>query len=346
MTEAVPLATTALIPLVLFPILSITNIETTAASYAHPLIFLFLGGFLLARAMERWQLHRRIAFYALKLGGQNPAYLVLSVLGTTAFLSMWVQDEYSVIYGYTPGVVTGKPIMVGGAAGREGATGRGIGIVLQEYARHRAEEIPGKTAVIQGFGNVGSHAALDLQDRGISVISASDSSGGIFDPAGFDIRALFEHKKKTGSVLDFEGSQAIEHDPQLELQCDILVLAELGGAIDETQAASLRAQVIVEGANSPVTYDADLVLRDRGVVVLPDILANTGGVIVSYLEWVQNVQHLPWTADRINRELSEKLTKACDSVFAVATGLNCSFREAAHRIATKRLKDALWITSF
>lgn len=267
-------------------------------------------------------------------------------VGTNSQVMAWIQDEYSVIYGYTPGVVTGKPPLVGGAAGRESATGRGIGIVLQEYARHRADELPGKTAVIQGFGNVGRHAALNLKDRGVRIIGVSDSSGATYNKKGIDVDALLEHKNKTGSVTDYSNGENTENAALLELTCDYLLLAALGGAVDEALAARLNAHVIVEGANSPVTYAGDLVLRDRDIVVLPDILASAGGVIVSYLEWVQNIQHMPWTEDRITEDLTSRLTKACDRVFAVATGQDCSIREAAHRIATKRLKDALWITAF
>lgn len=267
-------------------------------------------------------------------------------IGTDAQVMAWIQDEYSVIYGYTPGVVTGKPTLVGGAAGRESATGRGIGVVMQQYAHHRADELPGKTAAVQGFGNVGRHAALDLTDRGVKVIAVSDSSGGVFNKAGLDLRLLVKHKNETGSVLGFEKAKDIDNQALLKLKCDFLVLAALGGAVDETLAGRLKAEVVVEGANNPVTYTGDLVLRDRGIVVLPDILASTGGVIVSYFEWVQNVQHMPWSEDRIAEGLASRLAKACDGVFAVATGQNCSLREAAHRIATKRLKDALWITAF
>ncbi len=267
-------------------------------------------------------------------------------VGTDAQVMAWIQDEYSVIYGYTPGVVTGKPPLVGGVPGRESATGRGLAIVMQEYARHRAEQLPGKTAAIQGFGNVGRHAALDLHERGVKIIAVSDSSGGIFDPAGIEIRQLLQHKDKTGSVVGIHGSEKIERNSLIELECNYLILAALGGVVSDENADRLRADVIVEGANCPITYSADLILRDQGRTVLPDILANTGGVIVSYFEWTQNIRHVPWTQERISEELTAKLTQACDKVFAVATGQNCSYREAAHRVATERLKDALWITAF
>ena len=267
-------------------------------------------------------------------------------VGTNAQVMAWIQDEYSVIYGYTPGVVTGKPTLVGGAAGRESATGRGLGMVMHEYARHRADKLEGKTAAIQGFGNVGLHTAVDLRDRGVQVIAVSDSSGGIFNNQGIDVEALLGHKRKTGSVIGLEGMEAIEHKDLLELPCTYLVLAALGGAVDKSVAKKVKAEVVVEGANSPVTYAGDLILRDKGIVVLPDILASTGGVVVSYFEWVQNLQRLPWSEEQVNEGLATRITKACDNTFAVATGQECSYREAAHQIATKRLKDALWTTAF
>lgn len=267
-------------------------------------------------------------------------------VGTTAQVMAWIQDEYSVIYGYTPGVVTGKPTLVGGAAGREGATGHGLGMVMHEYARHRADVLQGKTAVVQGFGNVGRHAALDLRERGVQVIAVSDSTGGVFNMAGLEIDALARHKNETGSVVAFQAAETIGNMELLELPCDYLVLAALGGAVNQTIAGKVQARVVVEGANSPVTFAGDRVLRDNGVVVLPDILASSGGVIVSYFEWVQNIQHMPWPEEKIQEGLTSKITKACDNVFAVATGQECSYREAAHEIATRRLKDALWVTSF
>ncbi len=267
-------------------------------------------------------------------------------VGTNAQVMAWIQDEYSVIYGYTPGVVTGKPTLVGGAAGRESATGRGLGIVMQQYAHHRADELPNKTAVIQGFGNVGLYAAMDLMNRGVKIIAVSDSSGGVTNKAGIDVQQLVKHKNATGSVLGFDGARDIDHQALLKLKCNFLVLAALSSVVDEALARRLKADVVVEGANNPVTYAGDLVLRDRDIIVLPDILASTGGVVVSYFEWVQNIQHMPWSEEQITEELTSRLASACDAVFAVATGQNCSLREAAHRIATERLKEALWITAF
>lgn len=267
-------------------------------------------------------------------------------VGTDAQVMAWIQDEYSVIYGHTPGVVTGKPELVGGSPGRESATGDGLGVVMHEYARHRADELQGKTAAIQGFGNVGRFAASDLRNRGMLIVAVSDSTGAVHNDAGIDVEALLAHKTETGSVTGFKDAETMEGGALLELPCNYLVLAALGGAVDATGATKVKAEVVVEGANSPVTYDGDKLLRDRGVIVLPDILANTGGVIVSYFEWVQNLQHLPWPREQVQAEMVSRLTNACDHVFALATGQECSYREAAHQIATRRLKEALWVTSF
>lgn len=267
-------------------------------------------------------------------------------VGTNAQVMAWIQDQYSSIYGYSPAVVTGKPVHIGGSAVRESATGRGVAIVINEYARHRAEELRGKTAVIQGFGEVGRHAAIDLQERGVAILAVSDSRGGITNKDGLDISSLIEHQKEAGTVVGFEGADPIDRDKVLELRCDFLIPAALGGVIDKSLAKKIKAEIVVEGANAPTTYDGDAILRERGITVLPDILANAGGVIVSYFEWVQNIQQLPWNDERVAEGLLAKLGFACENVFAVATGQDCSCRAAAYQIATKRLKDALWTTSF
>jgi len=267
-------------------------------------------------------------------------------VGTNAQIMAWIQNEYSTIYGHSPAVVTGKPVIVGGSAVRERATGQGVAIVMNEYARHRANELKGTTAIIQGFGEVGRHCAIDLHNRGVAIVGVSDSRGGVANKKGIDIGALAEHQMKAGSIVGFEGAQPIDREKVLELRCNYLIPAALGGIIDKSLAKKIKADVVVEGANSPTTYDGDVVLRDREIVVLPDILANAGGVVVSYFEWVQNIQQLPWKDETVEEGLSEKLAKACENVFAVAMGQGCSYREAAYQIATKRLKDALWTTSF
>jgi glutamate dehydrogenase (NAD(P)+) len=267
-------------------------------------------------------------------------------VGTNEQVMAWIHDEYAAIYGYTPAVVTGKPLLIGGSEGRLNATGRGVGIVMQHYAGHRADTLEGTTAIIQGFGNVGQFAALDLASRGVQIIAVSDSSAGVFQMDGLKIDGLIAHKKCTGTVAGFDGAETGRSDDLIERPCDYFIPAALGGAIDGSNVDRLNAKVIVEAANNPITPDADRVLTRNGVVVLPDILANAGGVIVSYFEWVQNLQQMPWPLEKIESELTHRLERACDQVFAVSAGQSCCYREAAYDIATRRLKDAIWTTIF
>lgn len=267
-------------------------------------------------------------------------------VGTDAQVMAWIHDEYSRIYGYTPAVVTGKPTLIGGARGREGATGRGVGIVVGAYARHRAEDLKGKVAVIQGFGNVGQNAARALRDQGIVIVAVSDSGGAIMSSQGLDIDALIAHDREKDTVVGFADSKPIDQAELLQLECDFLVLAALGGVLDRTTTKKVKARVVVEGANAPTTHDGDRILNDNGIIVLPDIIANAGGVIVSYFEWVQNLQQMPWEIERVDQGLIDRLEGSCDRIFAVATGQDCTYRQAAYAIATERLKDAIWMISF
>ncbi len=267
-------------------------------------------------------------------------------VGTNAQVMAWIHDEYSRIYGYTPAVVTGKPPLIGGAKGREGATGRGVGIVLRAHAHHRAEDLNGRTAVIQGFGNVGQYTGKALRDEGVNIIAISDSRGGVTNPQGLDIDALIAHDLEADTVVGFKDAETIDGADILELECDYLILAALGGVLDQKTAQKVKARVVVEGANAPTSFDGDRVLNDNGVIVLPDVIANAGGVIVSYFEWVQNLQQMPWEAERIDQSLVNRLEGTCDRIFAVSTGKNCTYRQAAYEIATQRLKDAIWMISF
>ena len=262
-------------------------------------------------------------------------------VGTNDQVMAWIQDEYSKIYGYTPGVVTGKPILIGGSEGREEATGSGVAMVMHAHARHQAQSLDGKTVVIQGFGNVGTFAARAFHGFGMKVIAISDSKGGIHDENGLDLEAICQHRDAGGRVSTYEGAEKISNEDLLKLSCDYLVPAAMGGVIDEKIAAKIKAAVVVEAANSPTTFTGDKVLAGRGIPVLPDILANAGGVIVSYFEWVQNMQQMPWEKEKVIEQLSAKLSKAADHVFAVATGKECSYRQAAYLIATQRLRDAV-----
>jgi glutamate dehydrogenase (NAD(P)+) len=265
-------------------------------------------------------------------------------VGTNAKIMAWISDEYSKIYGFTPAAVTGKPIDLGGSLGREDATGRGVAIVIREYAKHRAEALEGKTAVIQGFGNVGRHAAHCLAELGVKIVGVSDTRGGVHNDNGLAVDALLAHKSATGEVAGFEQGQPIDGQALLELACDYLVPAALGDVVTAENAPRLQARVVVEAANAPVTHEADLYLENAGIPVLPDILANAGGVIASYFEWVQNLQQFPWTLEEVHGRLAQKLEHAVAEVMALATGQGCSLRDAGYMIATRRLKDALWMS--
>jgi glutamate dehydrogenase (NAD(P)+) len=267
-------------------------------------------------------------------------------VGTNAQVMAWIQDEYSKIYGYTSAVVTGKPIETGGSQGREEATGRGVAIVLSEFAKHTGKSLEGKTVAIQGFGNVGSHAARILQEIGMRVIAVSDVRGGIHRPAGLPIEKVLAHCKKTGSVVGYPGTEAITNEALLAMKCDYLVPAALGGVIDKGNARQVRAKVIAEAANGPVTDPGNRILCERGVTVLPSILVSSGGVTVSYFEWVQNLQQFSWSLETVQQRLREKMQTAASAVFKAAGERNCAYREAAYQIAAKRLKDALYAAGF
>lgn len=267
-------------------------------------------------------------------------------VGTNAQTMAWIQDEYSKIYGHSPAVVTGKPIVTGGSQGREEATGRGAVIVMDDYARHTGKSLDGATVAIQGFGNVAVHAARTLVDRGARIIAMSDSRGGVARTGGLDISKLEQHRKLAGTVCGFAGTEAIDNKQLLSMECDYLVPAALGGAIDEANASNVRAKVVVEAANQPVTHTADEILSERGIVILPDILANAGGVIVSYFEWVQNLQQMSWDLDTVRGRLERRLQTATEGVFARAGDEKCSLRDASYQIATERLKEAAFITGF
>lgn len=267
-------------------------------------------------------------------------------VGSNAQVMAWIQDEYSKIYGYSPAVVTGKPIETGGSPGREDATGRGVSIVMEEYAKHRQESLEGKTVAIQGFGNVGSHAARILNENGMKVIAVGDVRGGIFNSRGLAIEKVLAHHKKAGTVAGCDGAEPISNDNLLELECDYLIPAALGGVIGDFNAGRVRAKVIAEAANGPVTDQGNQILCERGIPILPSILTNAGGVTVSYFEWVQNLQQFSWSLEEVERRLRDKLTRAAKAVFQLAGGEQCSYRQAAYTIATRRLKDAFFAAGF
>jgi glutamate dehydrogenase (NAD(P)+) len=261
-------------------------------------------------------------------------------MGTDAQTMAWMMDAYSARYGYTPAIVTGKPVELGGSYGRDAATGRGVVYCLREAARDLRIDLQGATVAIQGFGNVGSWTARLIGETGARVVAVSDVRGGVHREDGLDVQALFDHASESGSVVEAPSTVAIGNDELLELDVDVLVPAALEKVITAENAERVRARVIVEAANHPVTPAADAVLVDDGRVVIPDILANAGGVTVSYLEWVQNIQQFRWDEPEVNEELDKKMSRAWKTVHSRSTVEGISLRLAAFAIAVERVEKA------
>ena len=261
-------------------------------------------------------------------------------VNTNAQVMAWLMDQYSKYHGHSPAVVTGKPIDLYGSAGREEATGRGVVLMCREALADLGRSIEGSDFVIQGFGNVGSWAAQILHRLGGRVIAVSDVGGGIHNPAGIDIDALRGHVTTTGSVIGFADCAPIDNDSILLLECDVLIPAALGGVLTAENAREVRTHLIVEGANSPTMPDADLIFREREIPVVPDILANAGGVTVSYFEWVQNNQQFTWTEERVNTELESTMVSSYRTVREIATTKKLPLRTAAFTLAIGRVGKA------
>jgi glutamate dehydrogenase (NAD(P)+) len=262
-------------------------------------------------------------------------------MGTDEQTMAWILDTYAMTQGRTvPGVVTGKPILVGGSAGRRDATGRGLVYVLSQAVREVGLELRGARVAIQGFGNVGSVTARLLWREGATVIGVSDAGGGVFNPKGLDIRALASHAAQAGTVAGFADADLLSNTELLEVPCDVLVPAALGGQLTERNADRVHAKIIVEGANGPTTPEADSILTDRGILVIPDILANAGGVIVSYFEWVQGLQYHFWRESEINSRLQEIMTRAFNQVNATAKRERVDLRTAALMVGIGRVAEA------
>jgi glutamate dehydrogenase (NAD(P)+) len=262
-------------------------------------------------------------------------------VNTNAQVMAWIMDEYSKIHGFSPGVVTGKPVDLFGSRGREEATGRGVVFALEEYLKDAGKgQIGGKTFAVQGFGNVGSWACRFLYERGGRIVAVSDAHGGIRNPDGLDIPKLIEHVKATKSVPGFAGTDAISNEELLLSDVDVLMPAALGGVITEDNANGVRARIVLEAANAPTTPKADEMLAERGVVVLPDIYVNAGGVTVSYFEWAQNIQQFSWEEERINSELARHMREAYATLARVVRERKVSFRTAAFIVAIGRVGRA------
>ncbi|HUN80580.1 MAG TPA: Glu/Leu/Phe/Val dehydrogenase dimerization domain-containing protein [Phycisphaerae bacterium] len=266
--------------------------------------------------------------------------IVAPDVNTNAQVMAWIMDEYGKKHGYTPAIVTGKPVNLGGSLGREEATGRGTTIITREACKALRIDLKKSTVAVQGFGNVGSWACRFLHELGAKIVAVSDVHGGVIDKAGLDIPKLVEHCKKTGSVTGFSGAQAITNDELLTLDVNILIPAALGGAIDTHNVRDVKAKMVIEAGNSPITPAADEVLQERDVTVVPDILVNAGGVTVSYFEWVQNLQQVRWDLEHVNTELEKKMVAAWQSVYSIHQDQNISLRMAAYVAALNRVAEA------
>jgi glutamate dehydrogenase (NAD(P)+) len=261
---------------------------------------------------------------------------------TDSQVMAWIMDTYSMTHGSSaPGVVTGKPLFLGGSFGRNEATARGCLFVIRSACEITGIKLNRATVAIQGFGNAGSIAAELIAAGGSTIIAVSDSRGGILNRAGLNVPELLAHKAKTGSVVGFPNSNPISSEAVLELQCDILIPAAMENQITLENVDHIQARIIAEAANGPTTPDADVILHQRGVLVIPDILANAGGVTVSYFEWVQDLQELFWDEDDVNRRLERVMVKAFIDVHASAKKYNVDMRTGAYIVGIERVANAM-----
>ena len=270
-------------------------------------------------------------------------------VNTNAQVMAWMMDEFSLLHGYSPGIVTGKPLAFGGAPGRESATGRGVVYVLDALCTHLGLDLSQQRVAIQGFGQVGSWAAREMAERGATVVAVSDVNGGVVRPEGLDVAALVALVKAGGSVVDAagrDGVEAVGNPELLELDVDVLIPAALGPVITDANAERIRARIVVEAANYPTTPGGDKILGDRGVVVVPDILANAGGVTGSYFEWTQNIQQFTWKEDRFLAELADRLAKACRDTQAFADEHHVTLRTAAFALGVQRVAEAVTLRGY
>ncbi len=261
-------------------------------------------------------------------------------VNTNAKIMAWIMDEYGRKHGLSPACVTGKPIELGGSKGREQATGRGLFHIAHRVFDDHKLSIKGAKVVVQGFGNVGSWVANFLHDAGAKVIAVADAEGGVFNPAGLDIPKLRLYAVDKPSVAGFSGGEALDTREIFTLPCDMVVPAALGGVITPDIAKRIQAKIVLEGANNPVTPEADVILNERGIIVIPDILANAGGVIVSYFEWTQNLTQFYWDEDEVYQKLEKTLNSAYAAVAKIMREHKVNMRQAAFILGVKRVYDA------
>jgi glutamate dehydrogenase (NAD(P)+) len=262
-------------------------------------------------------------------------------VNTNAQTMAWLMDEYGKLHGHTPAICTGKPIALEGSYGREAATGRGCVYVFREAAPHLGLSPADTSFVVQGYGNVGSWAARIMQQLGAKMVAVSDANGAIRSDGGIDANALHDHIfKDGGKITEFEGTDPIDPNDLVEVPCDVFIPAALGGMIHEGNADRMKCKVLVEGANSPTTPAADEILREKDVYIIPDVMANAGGVVVSYFEWVQNLQHFRWDEREVNDKLGTIMRRAYREVSSRAKEEGIDLREAAYLVGIERVVEA------
>ncbi len=268
-------------------------------------------------------------------------YIPAPDVNTNAQTMAWIMDTYSMHVGYTvPGVVTGKPISLGGSEGRNEATARGAVFTIMEAAAHLGMDLNRSTVAIQGFGNAGSVAATLIAEQGVKVVAVSDSAGAIHAPTGLDVARVIGWKSEHGTVKGFPGADAMTNQELLEVECDILIPAALENQITPANAPRIRARVIAEAANGPTTPEADAILYDRGVFMIPDILCNAGGVTVSYFEWVQDLNRDHWSEEAVNSKLKAIMVKAFAETLALSETQSVNMRTGAYLLAVDRVASA------
>jgi glutamate dehydrogenase (NAD(P)+) len=261
-------------------------------------------------------------------------------MGTNAQVMAWIMNQYQKYHGFNPACVTGKPVELHGAEGREEATGRGVAILTKAMLERLKQDVSGTTIALQGFGNVGSFASRFLHEMGAIIVGVTDATGGVWNSEGLDIPALFQFARDRGSVAEFAEATALTNEELLSSKVDVLIPAALGGVLTAENADHVRAKYIVEAANNPTTPQADEIFQKREIIVLPDILANSGGVTASYFEWVQNRQHFKWELARVRKELDQVLQAGLEKVWKIAEDKKVPLRTAAYLLGIGRVGRA------
>ncbi len=295
------------------------------------------------RKLSRTELERLTRRYATEIAGVigPESDIPAPDVNTNPQVMAWIMDTYSMHRGYSvPAVVTGKPLSIGGSEGRMEATGRGVSVVAREACKALGMELKGARVIIQGFGNVGSITAKLLHEAGCRIVALSDVYGAIHNPDGIDVPVALRYVQEHGALNGLPGAEPVDGKAALELPCDILIPAALEGQLTHLNAPRIQAKLVVEAANGPTTTEADAILHERGIHVVPDILANAGGVTVSYFEWVQDLQHFFWAEDEINQRLEHIMTRSFAAVQAKREEQNCDYRMAAYLLAVARVAEA------